>query len=78
MSGLVTMLVTVTRSPPSWLAILPQKFSAATTEIVPPGPVWATPVAAAHPPRHAATEHRHDGERRPLLDPGHRAQAKRE
>ncbi len=35
MSGLVMMLVTVTWSPPTCLAMLPQKFSAATTEILP-------------------------------------------
>src|ERR1017187_645712 len=49
------MLVTVTRSPPSCSAMLPQKFSAATTELLPPGPAWATPEAGAQPPRHAAT-----------------------
>lgn len=53
MSGLVTMLVTVTRSPPSWVAMLPQKFSAATTEILPPCP-GSTPEGLPHPPREAA------------------------
>ncbi|GAB2720107.1 hypothetical protein GCM10010442_46600 [Kitasatospora kifunensis] len=33
MSGLVMMLVTFTCAPPSWVAMLPQKFSAATTWI---------------------------------------------
>src|SRR5579859_5691623 len=37
--GSVTMLVTLTCDPPSWLAMLPQKFSAATTcKTVPDAP----------------------------------------
>ncbi len=60
MLGLVMMLVTATRSPPTCLAMLPQKFSAATTEILPPGPdlAPALPVAqllTAPPTRRAPT-----------------------
>src|SRR5947209_8489866 len=36
-------LVTRTRSPPSWAAMLPQKFSAATTCSLPAGPPEAAP-----------------------------------
>ncbi|GAA1878041.1 hypothetical protein GCM10009753_01450 [Streptantibioticus ferralitis] len=38
MSGLVMTLLTFTWLPPSWAAMLPQKFSAATTWITFPDP----------------------------------------
>ena len=41
MSGLVMMLTAWTLSPPTWAAMLPQKFSAATTSIFPLGVVGA-------------------------------------
>ena len=39
------MLLTATLLPPSWLAMLPQKFSAATTRSRPPFPVPVPTVA---------------------------------
>jgi len=42
------MLVTCAFDPPSWVAMLPQKFSAATTSMRP----WLS--ALAPPPPHAA------------------------
>jgi hypothetical protein len=52
------MLVSATWEPPSWLAMLPQKFSAATTTIflAEPPPVVCEPDAAVeHPAASAAT-----------------------
>ena len=43
MLGLTMMLLTATLSPPSWLAMLPQKFSAAMTWSL-PAPVPAVDV----------------------------------
>ena len=44
--------------------MLPQKFSAATTEILPPGPALGRALRGRRRTRPgiAATEHRHDGE----------------
>ena len=51
------MLVSVTLLPPSCLAMLPQKFSAATTMILPPGlpaPACEPEAAVEHPAASAA------------------------
>src|SRR5438105_1945184 len=58
-SGLMMMLVTCTRLPPSWPVMLPQKFSAATTSTLdaelPAVPVPPPPQAAAATSSAAAT-----------------------
>ena len=55
MSGLVMMLVTATLSPPSWAAMLPQKFSAAVTRIALAGPPPEGSVVRPHPAASRAT-----------------------
>src|SRR5882757_3127312 len=52
------MLVTLTWLPPSWVAMLPQKFSAATTwMVVPLPPVPAAAAASAELPEPPEVEH---------------------
>src|ERR1700729_4253392 len=49
-------LVTWACAPPTWRAMLPQKFSAATTRTLPPlSPDWAAPHPAARTARPAST-----------------------
>src|SRR5450759_3013514 len=50
--GSVTTLCTFTFDPPSWVARLPQKFSAAITTIEPEGAEIDPPQAAANKPKH--------------------------
>src|SRR5205807_1639433 len=74
-SGLPMMLCTATLLPPSWLAMLPQKFSAATTCNFPDDepaadPVLSPPHAVSTTAQHTSSGTKRNGTRTTTFPPG--------